>query len=383
MHRCFALKSTAAAPATVNSPSSTPSIQGIETTENSREETAESSSSRSTTQFSPTFDLTREYTFALQTNSYKEIWTKFHQIHHHSGHLSTPDQLSQLLQPNRASVEEVLRGATPGNLTRLAGAYFDYSEHTSNLCLCLHRSVELARSLYAPVHELLVLLPLDFDLITLTQQQCNRTFEVFLQFESLDNPFPNPDSNSSSFNDMRSCFSQMKLQLDLHLHKSRKKVRLFRGATTSSGLCLIGLTVGVAATAVAIATHALAVVVAGPLFAFLPTHFTKRELEHIAQLEAAAKGTYVINNDLDTVDRLVARMHAAVESDRLLIRLGIERGRDKYPIQEVVKQLRKNQPNLLHQLRDLEEHLCLCCTTVNRGRSLLLREILLHQTHNS
>ncbi|XP_042505913.1 UPF0496 protein At3g19330-like [Macadamia integrifolia] len=383
MHRCFALKSTAAALATVNSPSSTPSVQGTETTESSREETPESSWSRSTTHFSPTFDLTREYTFALQTNSYKEIWSKIHQIHHHSGDLSTPDLLSQLLQPNRSSVEEALRDATPGNLTRLACAYFDYSEHTSNLCLRLHRIIDCARSMYAPVHELLEQLPLDFDFITQTQQQCDWAFDVLLQFESLDNPFPNPDSNSNSFNDMRRCLAQMKLELDLHLHRSRKKIRLFRGATTSSALCLIGLTVGVAATAVGIAAHALAVVVAGPLFAFLPIHFTKRELHHIAQLEAAAKGTYVINNDLDTIDRLVARLHAAVESDKLLIRLGVVRGRDKYPIQEVVKQLRKNQPNLLHQLRDLEEHLCLCCATVNRARSLLVREIHLQQTRNS
>lgn len=111
----------------------------------------------------------------------------------------------------------------------------------------------------------------------------------------------------------------------------------------------------------------------------LTSKIEKRQVHHIAQLDAAAKGAYVLNNDLDTIDRLVARLHAVVESDKVLVRIGLERGRDRYPIQEVVKQLRKNHPNFSNQLRDLEEHVCLCFVTVNRARSLLLEEIHLQE----
>lgn len=118
---------------------------------------------------------------------------------------------------------------------------------------------------------------------------------------------------------------------------------------------------------------------AAPLCIKLPTHrLADKEVARMAQLDAAAKGVYVLNNDLDTIDRLVARLHTAVEGDKLLVRLGLERGRDRHPIQEVVKQLRKNDRNLLHQLKDLEEHLCLCFNTVNKARSMLLQQISLH-----
>lgn len=99
------------------------------------------------------------------------------------------------------------------------------------------------------------------------------------------------------------------------------------------------------------------------------------------QLDAAAMGTCVLNNDLATIDRLVRRLHTAVEGDKLLIRLGLERGSvtgtatDKHPIQEVLKQLSKSHPNFLHLLNELEEHICLCFNTVNRARSMLLQHM--------
>ncbi|EHA8590460.1 putative UPF0496 protein [Cocos nucifera] len=102
----------------------------------------------------------------------------------------------------------------------------------------------------------------------------------------------------------------------------------------------------------------------------------RRARENMAQLDAAARGTYVLNNDLDTIERLVARLHETVESDKKLVRLGLERGRgQRHPIEEVVRQLRKNHPSFFHRLRDLDEHICLFFAAVNRARSLLLQQI--------
>ncbi|KAJ7976308.1 UPF0496 protein [Quillaja saponaria] len=290
--------------------------------------------------------------------------------------------LSQMLHPDRECVEEALRHAKPNNLTRLVSIYFDHSETTSHLCLQLYQSVNRARAMYAPLYDLLDLLPVETN--SISQSQCDRAFEGFLQFDRHDNPFPPADSHN--FNDMRRCFSQLKQQLDHRLHKSRSRIRFLRRATNGYALCLIGTTVGVVVTAAAITTHALVALVACPFCpAYLPRPKAtkKKELARLAQLDAAAKGTFVLNNDLDTIDRLVARLNTVVEGDKLLIRLGLERGRDKHPIQEVIKQLRRNQENFLHQLNDLEEHICLFFNTVNRARSLLLQEICLHQTCNS
>ncbi|KAJ4729571.1 UPF0496 protein [Melia azedarach] len=303
------------------------------------------------------------------------------QVEHINGD-EDPHQLllSQVLQPNRQCVEEALRDARPNNLTRLVSAYFDHSENTTNLCLLLRQSIYRAHAIYAPLHELLDILPLDNH--SVTQSQCDTAFEVLLQFDSADNPFPCADSHN--FHDMRRCFSELKQQLDHNLRKSHSRVRLFRHATSGTTLCIIGAAVAVTISAVAVATHALVAIVAAPFCtAYFSPGVINKQQGLLKQLDAAKKGTYVLNNDLDTIDRLVARLYTAIEGDKQLVRFGLERGRDRHSIQEVLKQLRKNHHNFTHQLKVLEEHICLCFNTVNRSRSLLLQEIHLHQTQRS
>lgn len=86
-------------------------------------------------------------------------------------------------------------------------------------------------------------------------------------------------------------------------------------------------------------------------------------------------------NDINTIDSLVDRLLTAVEADKAYVRFALERGREKHPIQEVLKQLRKSQPVLEHLLGDLEQHIYFCFYSVNKARFALLNEICLHQTH--
>ncbi|KAK2985403.1 hypothetical protein RJ640_014146 [Escallonia rubra] len=341
-----------------------------------------SSSSRQ----SPTVNLTREYALAVKTNSYTEIWSKIHPENSYqidSEQLEDHEEqqlLAEVLHPDRECVQKALQCARPCTLTELVAAYFDQTEQTSRLCLLLYRSVHRARILYAPLHDLLSVLPLDLESDSLTILQCNQLYEVFLQFDSCKNPFPHPDSHD--FNDMRCCFSQLKEQLECRLRKSSSRVRLIRRATAGSAICLIGTAVGATVTAVVIASHALVALVAVPFLpAFLPSKITKRELAHRAQLDAAKKGNFVLQSDLDTIDRLVARLHMEAEGDKFLIRgVGLSRGRDRLTLQGVAKRLHQNHFSFLHQLLELEEHLCLCFAAINRVRSLLLEEIYLQQT---
>lgn len=351
-------------------------------------------------QSSPAVNLTWEYSLTVQSNSYNEMWSKIHVLDPRNGNYHNHNEneaevqiedacgdedprqldLSHVLQPNRECVEEALRHARPNALTRLVSTYFDHSENTTNLCLLLHQSIYCARVLYGPLHELLDIFPLDHH--SISQPLCDKAFEVFLQFDCVDNPFPCPDDHN--FQEMRRCFSELRQELDHNLQKSHSRVRLFRHTTRRTALCIIGTAVAVAITAAAVATHALLAVVVCPFCtAYLPCGVTKKELAFLAQLDTTKRGTYVLNNDLDTIDRLVARLYTAIEGDKLLVRFGLERDKDKHSIQEVVKQLRKNQLNFTLQLKDLEEHICLCFNTVNRTRSLLLREIHLHQTPSS
>lgn len=298
---------------------------------------------------SPTFNLSRELAHAFQTPSYHDIRSRVHVVDPPAHLPNQPDindrtelLLSQVLQPNNECVQEALSHAKPTTLTHLVSTYFQHSESATRLCLNLYQSVHSARHLYTPLFDLFHILPVDSHAID--ESLCNLAFDLFLKLDTFENPFSSPESHS--FRETQQCFSQLKHKLDTRLRKSRSRVRLIHHAT------------------------------AGPLCSpYLPHSFKKKELTNISQLNAAAKGTFVLNKDLDTIDRLVSRLHTGIEYDKLFIRLGLERGRDVYSVQEILKQLRKTHLNLTHQLKDLEDHICLWFTNVNKARSLLLQEI--------
>ncbi|WCJ40248.1 hypothetical protein M5689_021178 [Euphorbia peplus] len=335
-------------------------------------------------------NLTRQYTDYVQSNSYNEMYSRYHQdsAQQIEFHVDVDDEdslrlrLNQVLHPTAQFVEEALLRARPSTLTDIVSNYFKHSENTTHHCLLLHQYVLHARALYDPLHKLLNILPQNLE-DSLTQSQCDSYYEIFLQFDRFDNPFPCPDSNSVQ--DLRRSFSELRQQLDRKLKKSRSRVSLVRRITAASALCIIGSAVAVTVTAAAIATHALVAIVACPFCAVanLPRKLTKKELAHLKQLDAAARGTYVLNNDLDTIDRLVARLYASVEDDKNLIQFALATGSEKHPVSMVLTHLRKNYLNFIHLLNDLEERIFLYFNAVNRARNLLLQEIHSYQTNNS
>ncbi|KAG9135687.1 hypothetical protein Leryth_002419 [Lithospermum erythrorhizon] len=328
---------------------------------------------------SPTGYLTREYTLVVNGPSYGEIWNVIHpnSDSEHNVELEQvdfyedPEFLWQVLQPSHSHVEEALSLIIPDAFTKLIASYFEHSENTSRMCLFLYQSVHRARLLYIPLYNLLDVLSPDIGNGShfINQSQCDWAFNVFLQYDSLTNPLPPSDSHN--FDDIRGCFSELRQELDQHLHKSHTKSHVSNG----SALSLVAAGLGAAMSSVMVASRALVSLASPVCPKCMPSKVTKEEVTHLSHLDAAAKGTYVLHHYLETIDRLVTRLYSAIENDKLLIRLGLERGRDIYPIQEIIRQLRKTLPNFLNQLTDLEEHICLCFATINRARKLLLDEI--------
>lgn len=283
-----------------------------------------------------------------------------------------PLQLEDVLKPSHECVQEALLHIKPDALNQLIAKYFDDSEQTTRICILFSQSVNQARVLYAPIHKLLDVLPLDMESAghSLSQAQCDWAFDIFLQFDSLTNPFPGHDTHN--FDDMRHCYFQLKSELDLLLRKSRSKVQLLRHATRGSVVCLVAATVGVVISAVIIATHGFAALVAIPICpACLPLSMEKKELD-LMQLDEATRGIFFLHNHLNTVKSLVGRLHDAVESYNGTIHFGLESGRDRYHIQEALKQLQRRHSTFLDELLSLDQHLCVCFAAISTARDRLL-----------
>jgi hypothetical protein len=276
-------------------------------------------------------------------------------------------------------VERALGDAPDTELTRLAADYLRSTRHASLLCLSLRRALRRARTLYGPIADVLALVPQHAQQ-PFAAPHCDCAFDAFLLFDKMPNPFLPP---AAGFQGMHRSFAGLKTHLDLRLLKARRRRRLLRCATRGSGICLVACATGAAIAGLVIATHAItALLAAAPACAVArgsccsTPAWMKRLQQHMDRLDAAARGAYVLNNDVDTIERLVGRLHATVESDKILVQLGIERGRGQHhTIEEVVRQLRKNHPSLLRQLADLEEHICLYFAAVNRARLFLVHHL--------
>ncbi|KAL5058859.1 hypothetical protein RYX36_030463 [Vicia faba] len=348
-------------------------------------------SQANSTQESSSPNVSREFDRAIQAPSYNDIRTMIQtppQPHHieiqqvnNEDNTQEQDEdshhrdiLTQVLQPNPNSVRETLAKSKPESaLTLLVSSYFDHSETTSHRCLTLVRTVHRAREMYNPLSKLLSELPSDSS--SLSQLQCDTAYDLFIQFNLHENPFVFP-----YFHTIRDSFSDLKHQIQLDRRKCHHRIRLFRNATIGCAICGLA-TVSIAViTAVIVATHAsIGFAATIPLFCIPFQKRRKRKaLARLKQLDAAESGTFVVNH-VNTIDSLVDRLQTVVESDKANMRFALEKGRDRHPIQEVIKELRKRQPVFEQLLKDLEQHIYLCFDTVNKARGALLNEISIHQ----
>ncbi|KAH7568069.1 hypothetical protein JRO89_XS07G0227000 [Xanthoceras sorbifolium] len=147
----------------------------------------------------------------------------------------------------------------------------------------------------------------------------------------------------------------------------------------------------IAITAIVLAAHSLTALLMGPLFFSFPTKCFKKKLfrrfrclrrsgllkKVREQLDVAAKGTYILNRDFDTIGRLVARLHDEVEHNKAMMRLCLERssGEERFSLHVVVNELKKSSVGFQMQVEELEEHVYLCLVSINRARALLIKEM--------
>lgn len=262
--------------------------------------------------------------------------------------------IHKVLSPDRDHVHKalLLHRCKSNSLSNLLSSYFQYSEETSSLCLTLRRSVIAASRLYCPINCLVHELPVHSSSL-LSQSHCNLVFQELVKFTQEPNPFPHPDSKT--FDSIRDLFCDLKRKLDRRLRKSSSRIRLVPPPDT---VCC-------GATA---------------FTAYIPPKFVRREVAYAAQLTVASRKTYYLKTGLDTLHRLVVRLHNAVEHDKNFIQVGLNMGNNNHTVQKVLQELQQNHQCLAPALVLLEDERDKYFTIVNNSRKELLQEILRHQT---
>ena len=99
----------------------------------------------------------------------------------------------------------------------------------------------------------------------------------------------------------------------------------------------------------------------------------RRRLARLAvQLDLAARGAYIMNRDMETISRMVTRLHDEVEHEKVLLKLFL-RSRESSVLEEAAE---GGGGGIAEQLEELEEHVYWCLLTIKRTRELVAREVI-------
>lgn len=334
-------------------------------------------------------DLREEYANAFRTESYNVFWervvalTKGKSVSVTQSPLgsTTAARLSSyrifvehLLDPDQPTVTRILDSIQISpKIQSLLSDYFLETSNASFLCSHLLKDVDQTRIKYKSLKSILDSLQA---LETVSESELSVMLTRLTEFSNFCNPFVSSDSSPNRIQETQAKCSDLLKRLELKRDKTRAKLKLIHKLKNGSTMILVALTFSLT---VVVALHALAVLLAAPglVVASFELASAKKLLIWSAQLDAAAKGTYILMRDFDTISRLVGRLNDELEHMHCVVRFWLERGADGIQaIREVARQLKLNDTSFSEQLDELEEHLYLCFMTVNRARNLVLKEIL-------
>lgn len=343
-------------------------------------------------------DLREEYANAFRTESFNEFWErvlalgKGNSAAHSTLGSTTASRLpsyrlfvDHLLDPDQPTVTRILdltRTRDPQSQALLSDYFFE-TANASFLCSHLLRDVDQTRIKYKSLKKTLDALPPIAQISPIIPLSVSSNHHRLLEFLKSVNPFVPSASSPDRIQMVQTHCSDLLKRLESSRDKARVKLDLIAKLERGSAVFLVVLT---ASLTIIAAAHALALLVAAPclIATSLELVSAKKLARGSAQLDAAAKGTYIVMRDLDTISRLVGRLSDELDHMHSVVRFSLERGDDRLQASgEVARQLKLN--GFTDQLDELEEHLYLCFMTINRARNLVLKEILDpgHPTSNS
>ncbi|XP_050237357.1 UPF0496 protein At1g20180 [Mercurialis annua] len=356
-----------------------------------------------TSNLSSKLNVNEEYKEAFRTKSYVEMWSNIQgQLRrksidgvdrfssssslpfyiHLSDYLFEPEQ-----QENLTEMIEKMK------FHRLLNEYLEANLDACSLCDSLLRSIYQTRVNYRRIENVIKLSKRVKDSRDYSDSKVNGALLKDLSaFALLRNPLSL--SSSVQFGDVHGNNLVLLQRLSSEHRKIGRKVKFSRICKKIGGYSLVIVHTAILVGLLVIALHGIIGVVAAPGLMGSSFYFLRKKIKLIngglktslleklcAQLDLAAKGTYILMNDFDTVSRLVRSLYNEIEHKKSLAELCI-RSKNVDLLKEVVKEFYLQDSYYQQQLDELEEHVYLCFHTINRSRRLVIQEIMMVHNKN-
>ncbi|CAN8312673.1 unnamed protein product [Cochlearia groenlandica] len=367
----------------------------------SRKVKSDKESSRSLTS---KLSVNEEYKEAFRTNSYLEIKTKaedqlgitsYSKI---SSSSSSPSSskfsfhshfTDYLLDPPQETLEALLQDSSFHNLLV---KFFDFSSEACDVCETLLQCIQQIKINHNRIKRV----------IKIGKRVCSNgaktgecypeklsalIFQELSRFALLKNPLF-CIIQEAQFHRVHDANSDLLSRLTSKRRRIRRKARFFKFCKKLGGYSLVICHSAIVITLLIIALHSILGVLAGPALLGLCSlgilrhkkakgrkRKTNTTLEKLGtQMDIAAKGMFILINDLDTLSRLAGRLCDEIEHRKTVAAM-CAKSRKIEVLKEAWREFNGHEESFLEQLQELEEHLYLCFHTINRSRRLVFAQI--------
>ncbi|XP_010266029.1 PREDICTED: UPF0496 protein At1g20180-like [Nelumbo nucifera] len=344
-------------------------------------------------------NVNEEYMKAFRTQSYMEIWSKAQvqlrkkddeeRVSSLSPVPSTPHLSDFLLEPQQDILTDMIKNS---NLHHLLIDYFQGSIEASKICEFLLKSIDQTRVNYCIIRRILnETKRLPAGSCDYSEDECKTIFRDLDSFAKLNNPLSG--FTSMQFRLIHDRYGLMLKQLRTARKRVTRRKKLIGVSKKAVGLSLVIGCSALSVVTLALAVHALVGLIAAPGLISFSLGVMKKQIRSArvglktnmlarlsAQLDAAAKGVYILDRDFDTISRLVERLQDEIEHGRVIARMGV---RNRKILKEVVREFQTHESCFLDQLGELEDHVYLCFLTINAARRLVVHEIMVQPQQNT